>query len=350
MKKIILAISIIALFALACNKAENIEQNKSTNLKKTRTNPVQITEIPECKVSISDGMLIFDSEIDVDRYYQYLSTKTIDEIFQFEVRNGFKSYTREVDLILKAYELLNENVNTQLSDIHNFWNSNSQYIEFTDEDYNEKIIGLHNSIINKDGLVQIGKLVLKHVGNIIYATNDINIDLLINNNYSSNLVTQSVTKSYEMKKTRSVSVWHDASFEKTVDCTRKRKTTSSLSFYGQGPSMPAYYQVGNIIVSSGFTYKLKNLKRGWTGVWYGEARPSNFTGYYHRAYSPFTTFDNPDNISNVSRVYNLKTWTKPWDNDAAGAIIWGNSQINTSWAYVAGTVTYDVCGENTHTY
>jgi len=123
-----------------------------------------------------------------------------------------------------------------------------------------------------------------------------------------------------------------------------------IAFYAQGPSTPMYGAIGNMYCSAGFNYHLKNMKRGWTSIWYGQTRGSNNSGYYHSSYNGFTTFSHSDYSVNVNRTYNAHTWTEEWNSDPIGAQLWASSIFSNVWAYVAGTVSYDVCGPRTFYY
>src|SRR5690606_8129502 len=117
-----------------------------------------------------------------------------------------------------------------------------------------------------------------------------------------------------------------------------------VKFYVQGPSTPAYGAADNVYCSAGFTYYLKNMKRGWTGIWYGQTRASTNAGYYHSSYNSYTNYNNYDYSTTVNRTYNQRTWSKPWNQDIEGAHYWANGIFSGLWAYVAGTADFDVCG------
>jgi hypothetical protein len=114
--------------------------------------------------------------------------------------------------------------------------------------------------------------------------------------------------------------------------------------------MPAYGQTGNVTVAVGFEYYLKNLKRGWTGIWYGETRTSTFQGSHDASYPLYQTFNDVNTSISHTKIYNWSNWYTPWLNDPYGALVWANGITANIWAYVTGTVTYDVCGSKTHQY
>lgn len=340
-----MAILGIAIFTISCNKNKVIQEEiSSSNVKK------EISSIANCKVSLTEDMLAFESEEDLNGYMKFLESHSTTEIDKFERDNSFESNARKTENILKEYEILNEKQNVTKDEISKFRTRYADFVTFTDDDFDLKIEGLFNRVVNQFGYVQIGNVVYKFVGLNIYNTNIENIQELRNSNYSSNLISKATTQKVELKKSRVVNQWQNKVHNNVTDCGNKRDIKIDITFYATGPSTPAYGQSGNMFCSAGFSYKLKNRKRGWTGIWYGESRSSTNAGFYHASYNPYTNYSDYDYSVNVDRTYNARTWSAVWNNDPVGAQLWANGIFNNLWAYVNGTVTYDMCGTKTWTY
>ncbi len=355
MKTIQNKLSAIALLAIIAITTLNVGCKKDAQVIDTNVQELsnkKLQGVENCTAMVSnDGFLSFESEEDLNEYYKFLETHNDQEIDELEARNGFMSYSRKVETILREYEILNENKETKMEEILSFRKQYEDYLKITDEDFFLKIEGLGNRIVNQDGYVQIANNIFKYEGTDIYNTDEQNLKLLKSSNYSSNLISKSETKIHELKpRTRQVNQWQQDDFTTQQKCGRWHRTYSSLKFYASGPSTPGYGQTGLMYCSAGFSYYLKNMKRGWTGVWYGQSRASRFQGYHHASYNGYVNFNHPSNSVTVSRTYNSRTWSAVWNNDPWGAQQWANGIFNGLWAYVAGTVTYDVCGTKTYNY
>lgn len=330
-----------------CEKDEQITEMQES----AKTSTKALSGIPNCEAIITNGYLSFKSEDDLNTYFKYLEMHTDREVDALEAKNGFMSYSRKVEMILRQYEILNENRSTKMEEILSFRKKNEDYLTITDEDFFLKIEGLFNRVVNQDGYVQIANNFFKYEGTTVYSTLKENAELLKRSDYSSGLVSKIETEVRTVKtNTRQVNQWQQGQFTTKIKCGRWHRTHSYLKFYASGPSTPAYGQTGLMYCSAGFKYYLKNMKRGWTGIWYGQSRESRFQGYYHSSYNGFTNFNDYNHSVTVSRTYNARTWANVWKNDPVGAQLWANKVFYGMWAYVAGTVTYDVCGTKTYTY
>ena len=341
-----LAIAASTIF-VACKK----DEVKTTESGKT------IAGLKNCNARLINDYFAFDSVQDMNNYVVYLETHSTEQINQLEQTNGFLSYDRHVEQILRGYELLNEDSTTTMQQILAFRTQHQNYLTITDEDFFLKIEGISNRVVNKDGYLQIGNDFFKYVGKTIYRTKVENKQLLYDANYTNNLVTKTEMQELQPNgvggaglKTTAVNQWGNKKHETRLHCDRFHQTNIEVKFYAQGPSMPAYGATGLVYCSAGFNYYLKNMKRGWTGVWYGQARASTNTGTFHSSYNGYTTFSHPDNSITVNRIYNSKTWTKTWDQSPENAVYWANEKFSTLWAYVAGTVYFDVCGSRNWAY
>lgn len=185
----------IAIFTVACKKNKAI-QDKLPAL----ANKNIITSLANCNVSLTEDMLTFESHEDLNEYVKFLETHSTNEIDRFETDNSFESYSRKTESILKEYEKLNEKQSVTSSEISEFRIKYADFITFSDEDFDFKIEGLFNRVVNQYGYVQIGNIVYKFEGLNVYNTNVENIQLLRNSNYSSNLISKATTQKTELKK------------------------------------------------------------------------------------------------------------------------------------------------------
>lgn len=316
-----------------------------------KNNTQKINGIADCAFRLSNDYLVFDSHKDLDKYYQFLQTHQTQEINQFEVNNQFTSYSRKVENILKDYEILCESDNVTLDQIHNFQSENQKYVTITDEDFFLKIDGISNRIVNPDGYVQVGNRFFKHVGMTIYCTSIENKELLLNDNYTSNLVSQITVKKHSQGvaspgKTNQLNMWQSINNTTSSLCKQWHRTVMSMEFYTAGPGYDTW-NTAELYVS--FRYQIKNHKRNSLLIWYPDSRWSNNTGNYHSSINPYTNYNDNDNTAFVDRLYNYHAFTNGFIPQSV-LNAWANGIYASMWAYVAGVSTFDVCGQKTVTY
>lgn len=135
-------------------------------------------------------------------------------------------------------------------------------------------------------------------------------------------------------------------------CGKWRKTTITIREYHE-TRLHSYtygnYSYGYATSAIGYHYYLKNLKRGWTGIWYGKARASRNQGNY---ISPGNngSFNDYSNSITTSRNYIARyAWT--YYANYSDAYQWsGEEMLQYAHGYIEGTVYYDVCGSRTWSY
>lgn len=339
-KKTILFLTIgTSLIVTACNKEESITQ-PSNNL----------IGVPHVNAKIDNGILVFNESKDMDEYLDFINTKSPTEILKIERMNNFISYDSKIKQILGEYEALCE-THYSPDQIQNFRTKYAQYITITDSTFEEKHQGLFNSMANSEGYFQIENKSIRIIGNKVYSADEPNKHLL------DNIVTGSIPamvsvsefnkREVPVSNSRQVNMWQTSTSSYQQKCGRYHRTRWDLSFYSSS-GVPPYGASGNGHYTCGFKLNVRNYKRGWTGIWYSQARNNNFNGYYHSSYNNFNTFNDSQHTANFVRYYNAKTWWREWDQSIENHHIWIHHQILPGmWAYTAGTLTYDVCGNRT---
>jgi len=348
---IVLAIATIGIIFTSCQKEEQVFQNQETET--TLEKP--LLGVENCNATIKNGYISFKTVADVNAYYKYLETHSDDDIDAMETQNNFISFDRKIESILREYEILNENENTTMNEIIAFRAQYKQYITITDEDYFPNIDGISNRLINSEGYLQVGEDISKYVKQNIYTTNIDNINLLETDSFSNELISKSEVKITEIEPTTTGRISsfyntgaHNASQYDKRKCRRWHKTTSSVRYFQQFRF--SGYQTGTATASVGYRYYLKNMKRGWTGIWYGQSRSSRNQGNYQSAYNGSGSYNHYNNSVSVSRTYNAHWWWTAYDNGYYQAYQWAIGQFSTAYGWVEGTVTYDVCGTRTWSY
>jgi hypothetical protein len=146
MKKLILISSVacLTMFAtifIACNKKSFLSDIPKSLSFKVEKN--------------SEGILKFDSEKDIKDYFTFLEKHSDQEVDSFEKSIGFVSYERKVNDILKAYEILNDDLNSKklldLEIIQKFRTKHEKYIKITDDDFFLLIEGMYRRLVNEEG-------------------------------------------------------------------------------------------------------------------------------------------------------------------------------------------------------
>jgi hypothetical protein len=290
-------------------------------------------------------------------YYKYLETHSDDDIDKLELQNNFISYSRKVESILREYEILNENKETTRDEIIAFREKYKLYITITDEDFFPNIEGISNRLINSEGYIQVGDDISKYVNQKIYTTNIDNINLLENKSFSNELINESQVKIIKIEPntddnriTAQINDGvHSASHVEKHKCRRWHKTTISIKYF-KSVRMPGYGQSGYITASVGYHYYLKNMKRGWTGIWYGQSRQSRNQGSYQSAYNGSGSYNDYSNSVTTSRTYNAHWWWTAYNGNYYDAYVWAGGYFTSAYGWVEGTVTYDVCGTRTWSY
>ncbi len=348
MKKLSNLVAIAALVAttvlVGCKKEKVVVSPGSTV---QQIAPQPLAGVPNCNATVNNGHLSFATQADVQAYHTYLETHSNTEINELEERNNFISLIRKMQIILNEYEALNEKRETTMQEILAFRELHKDYVTITDDDFYPNIKGFSNRLISPNGYVQVGGRLSKYVGQDIYTTNVDNAALLALGSYTNSLVHHSQVKVVKMKKnTRQLNQWENFYRYDISKCSRWHSTQLDIEFY----ALTDYDWVsGNATASCGFNYFLKNKKRGWTGIWYAHTRPSSNQGYYGAAYSTIVNYNDVANSNFVYKSYCGNTWTANFSNGTA-AQQWANGVLGNTWAFMTGTVTYNVCGTKTWTY
>lgn len=347
---IILMVAILAITVTSCQKEEQIfeAQGNESVLDKP------LVGVENCSATIKNGFIAFKSVEDINAYYKYLETHSEEDIDNMEKQNAFMSYNRKIENILREYEVLNEDRNTTMEDILAFREKYKQYITITDEDFFPNIEGLSDRLINPAGYMQVGEAVSKYVNQNIYTTGVENFNLLENNSFSSELISKSEVKVIEMEPSSTDRVNamnspgnHTAYLYDKRKCRRWHKTTASVKAYSFANLSGYYYHF--VTCQFGYRYQLKNMKRGWTGIWYGQSRYSRNQGNYTGS-NGTGSFNDANHSVNVSRSYNVKYLWAPYTTPSDAANWYNDMFIAYAHGYIEGTVFYDVCGSRTWNY
>src|SRR5690606_13840785 len=149
-------LALIALIAIILPLVHSCKKTAISQDIKSQNSSQALSGLTNCNAKIINDYIAFDSIQDMNEYFIYLETHTTEEINQLEQDNGFISYDRKVEEILRAYEILNEDSTTSMQQILDFRTQYQDYLTITDEDFFLKIEGFSNRIVNKDGYLQIG--------------------------------------------------------------------------------------------------------------------------------------------------------------------------------------------------
>ncbi len=344
---VVFIIAIGGITVQSCKKGHSLDDQDNSNI---------LIDVPNCNAKIEDGILKFETYKDVIHYREYISKLSYEEINELEVRNGFQSYERKVNDLLIDYEKLNEDSSQTTQKIMSFRQKYSDYLTISDTDFNANIIGLDNRLINSDGYLIVDTFISRYIKNNIYTTSINNKQLLTLKKFKDKKVSITEIEKHEILSNQSNKVERHNPFYFTNNkkCGRWRKTKISLYFY-TGGGYPAWGQVGYMTLYCGYAYSLKNLKRGWTGVWYGESRYSKNEGYHDASYRQFHRYNHTWSSSiSPSYTYNHGFWQSSQivGDPGTGIVwtLWKDSILNSIWSYMDGTVTYDLCGYKNVSY